>query len=157
MKKMREIVFKVIVFFLLLLCVIISVSWIYHSFMLKQETRNAPSPGKMVEVNQHQMHVYREGEGEKTIVLLAGGGTSAPMLDFKPLWSRLSANHSIAVVEKAGYGWSETASVSREIDGLLEESRTALKLAGAHPPYVLTAHSMSALEAIRWTQKYHWA
>ena len=40
------------------------------------------------------------------------------------------------------------------IDAILEESRTALQLASVQRPYVLAAHSMSGLEAIRWTQKY---
>jgi len=100
------------------------------------------------------MHVYSEGDGENTIVFLSGAGTSAPVLDFKPLWSALSFDYTIAVVEKAGYGWSETAEVSREIADILEESRNALQLADIPPPYILAAHSMSALEAIRWAQKY---
>ena len=100
------------------------------------------------------MHVYSEGNGEQTIVFLSGAGTSAPMLDFKPLWTELSPTYTIAVVEKAGYGWSDIADVSREIDVILEESRTALQLAGVQPPYILAAHSMSGLEAIRWAQKY---
>ena len=52
------------------------------------------------------------GDGEQTIVFLSGGGTSAPVLDFKPLWTKLSPTYTIAVVEKAGYGWSEVATVS---------------------------------------------
>ena len=110
----------------------------------------------MVDVNGHKMHVYQQGKGKQTVVFLiiSGGGTSAPMLDFKPLWSLLSSSYSIAVVEKAGYGWSEVAHVSREIDVILEETRTALQLAEVPPPYVLAAHSMSGIEAIRWAQLY---
>ena len=138
----------------LLLGSIIGGSWIYHSIAMKKEIASTPPPGKMVDVDDHAMHVYAEGDGEQTIVFLSGGGTSAPVLDFKPLWTKLSPTYTIAVVEKAGYGWSEVATVSREIDVILEESRTALELAGVQPPYVLVAHSMSGLEAIRWAQMY---
>lgn len=57
------------------------------------------------------------------------------------------------VVEKSGYGWSETSNTPRDIDTILEETRKALELAGEKGPYVLIPHSMSGLEAIYWAQK----
>ena len=138
----------------LLVVFVVGGAWIYHTIQMKKELALTPAPGKVVDVNGHAMHVYLEGDGKQTIVFLSGGGTSAPVLDFKPLWSELSPTYTIAVVEKSGYGWSDIADVSREIDVILEESRTALSLAGMRPPYVLAAHSMSGLEAIRWAQIY---
>lgn len=146
-----KITFSVI---LILLLSVVSLSWVYNKFATTKEIKNTPPPGEMVEVNGHNMHVYAEGEGKAAIVFMSGGGTSSPTLDFKPLWSKLSLKHRIVVVEKAGYGWSDVADVSRDIDVILEETRTALKLAGERPPYVLAAHSMSGLEAIYWAQKY---
>ncbi|MER2089433.1 MAG: alpha/beta hydrolase [Sporosarcina sp.] len=154
MQKLKRVIKTSILSIIIFFVVIISGSWVYHSIAMKKEIASTPAPGILIEVDGHSMHVYTEGDGEHTIVFLSGAGTSAPMLDFKPLWSELSPAYTIAVVEKAGYGWSETADVSREIDIILEESRTALRLADVRPPYVLTAHSMSGLEAIRWTQKY---
>lgn len=58
-------------------------------------------------------------------------------------------------VEKAGYGWSETARVPRDITTILEETRTALLLADLHPPYVLMPHSLSGIEALAWAGHYH--
>ena len=154
MQKFKRIAKISVLSILLLLVFVVGGSWIYHSIAMKKEIALTPPPGKMVDVDGHTMHVYVEGHGEQTIVFLSGAGTSAPMLDFKPLWSALSPKYTIAVVEKAGYGWSQEADVSREIDVILEESRSALQLADVRPPYVLAAHSMSALEAIRWAQKY---
>ena len=151
MKKNISILFLAIIILLILL---LSTSWIYNKVVTSKEIKETPPPGKMVLVNDHQMHVYTDGVGDTTIVFLSGGGTSAPTLDFKPLWSRLLKDHRIVVVEKAGYGWSDIADVSRDIDVILEETRTALKLAGENPPYVLAPHSMSGIEAIRWAQKY---
>lgn len=133
---------------------LIGLSWGYHTITLQKERKETPPPGELVDVNGHKMHVYTEGNGTDTIVFMSGGGTSAPTLDFKPLWSRLAEEHRIAVVEKAGYGWSDVADVSREIDVILEETRTALERAGEKPPYILAPHSMSGIEAIRWAQKY---
>ena len=154
MKKFKRIAKISVYTVLLLLVFVIGGTWIYHSIAMKKEITSTPPPGKMVDVDGHAMHVYTEGKGEQTIVFLSGSGTSAPMLDFKPLWSALSPKYTIAAVEKAGYGWSDIADVSRNIDVMLEESRNALRLADVGPPYVLAAHSMSALEAIRWAQKF---
>ncbi|MFJ7953106.1 alpha/beta fold hydrolase [Lysinibacillus sp. NPDC096418] len=154
MRKISKMVIKVCLVLGALLVMVFGASWIYHLNAIKKEVLDTPPPGKMVEVNGHQMHVYQQGKGKQTVVFLSGNGTSAPMLDFKPLWSLLSSSNSIAVVEKAGYGWSEVADVSREIDVILEETRTALQLVEIRPPYVLAAHSMSGIEAIRWAQLY---
>lgn len=100
------------------------------------------------------MSVYREGSGDTTLVFLSGGGTCSPILDFKSLYSRLSDEFSIAVVEKFGYGFSDIIGRKRDIDSILEDTRSALAAAGATAPYVLCPHSMSGLEALYWAQKY---
>lgn len=44
--------------------------------------------------------IFLEGNGEKTLVFMAGSGTGCPTLDFKPLWSLLTKRHRIVVIEK---------------------------------------------------------
>lgn len=154
MIKVKKISIFIVLSIVTLLLFVITVLWIYNKIATAKEIENTPPPGQIVTVNGHDMHVYTEGESETTIVFIAGGGTSSPTLDFKPLWSELLPKYRIAVVEKAGYGWSEIADVPRDIDFILEETRSALDLAGENPPYVLAPHSMSGIEAIRWAQKY---
>lgn len=110
--------------------------------------------GKMVTVNNHKMHIYINGGGANTLIFMSGGGTCCPTLDFKPLWMRLCSQFTIAVVEKAGYGWSEEARVPRDINTILDETRTALLLAELPPPYVLMPHSLSGIEALAWAKRY---
>ena len=94
------------------------------------KSMNYLAPGKLVDVNGHMMHVYGCGSGAERLVFMSGSGTPCPTLDFKPLWEKLSDKYRIIVVEKAGYGWSETAKISRSISTILEETRRALELAG---------------------------
>ena len=79
---------------------------------------------------------------------MSGGGTSSPVLDFKSLYSLLSDDYKIVVVEKFGYGFSDVVDNERSIDSILEDSRTALTKAGVVGPYVLFPHSMSGIEAL---------
>jgi hypothetical protein len=101
---------------------------INHNNQLRKEAKEYLPPGRIVEVNDKKLHVYTEGEGDITLVFMAGHGTSNPTLDFKPLWMRMIDEYRIAVIEKSGYGWSETSNSPRDIDTMLEETR---KVSGA--------------------------
>lgn len=129
--------------------------FVYHRICLARESALLTPPGTMADVGGGQMHVYTEGDGEKTLVFLSGGGTCSPVLDFKSLYSLLSSEYRVAVVEKFGYGYSgDSGGRSRDIDTILEDTRSALLGAGVKGPYVLCPHSMSGLEALRWAQRY---
>lgn len=134
--------------------VLITASYIIHQIKLSKEDKLFTPTGKMVEVNGHQMHVYVEGNGEETLVFMSGGGTSSPVLDFKSLYSLLSDKYKIAVVEKAGYGFSDITNSEPNIDTILQETREALLKSGVEGSYILAPHSMSGIEALYWAQVY---
>ncbi len=125
-----------------------------HTVKLNQEKPLLEPLGQLVEVDGAKMSVYSEGEGEKTLVFLSGGGTCSPILDFRSLYSLLSDDYRIAVVEKFGYGFSDVTDAERDIDTMLEHTRAALSAAEIEGPYVLCPHSMSGIEALYWAQKY---
>lgn len=153
MKKRKRGV-KIILIIITMLIVMLSAIYINHQIHLKKESALLSPLGQIVEVDGHHMSVYVEGEGQITLVFMSGGGTSSPILDFKTLYSLLSDKYRIVVVEKFGYGFSDIVDKSRDIDAILEDTRTALTLAGLDAPYVLCPHSMSGLEALYWAQKY---
>ncbi len=131
--------------------------FINHKVRLAQEAERFTAIGTLVNVNGYNMNVYTEGEGDVTVVFMSGGGTCSPVLDFKSLYSRLTEDHAVAVVEKVGYGFSDVAGAAdapRDIDSILSDTRAALAGAGVSAPYILCPHSMSGLEAIYWAQKY---
>lgn len=119
-KRMMLIIFTIIISFFVL---ILTVSFINHKIQLSKEEERFVPIGQLVEVNGHQMHVYTEGKGEDTLVFMSGGGTSSPVLDFKSLYSLLSDQYKIVVVEKAGYGFSEVTDTDRDIDTILAETK----------------------------------
>ncbi|MFJ3387659.1 MULTISPECIES: alpha/beta fold hydrolase [unclassified Lysinibacillus] len=118
---------------------------------------NYPIPGEMVEINQHNIHVYKTGESSKSnsrIILLPGSGTTSPYADFYPLYSKLKDQYEIILYERPGYGWSDKTADDRNIDTMVDELRETLQRVNEAPPYVLVAHSMGALETIRYAQRY---
>lgn len=137
----------------LLLLAMIAV-FIINKVLIKEEKILLTEPGEIVYVDGHGMNVYTEGEGEHTLVLLAGSGTPAPVLDFSSLCSALSDKYRIVIVERFGYGCSDIVDTERSFTTILRQDREALSKAGIEGPFILCPHSMSGLEAILWAQTY---
>ena len=147
-KKKRALIEFIITFTILLAFVL------FHHIQLKIEEPLRAPLGQLVEVNGNNMSVYTEGSGDKTLVFLSGSDTPSPILDFKSLFSLLSDEYRIVVVERFGYGFSDVVDKPRDIDTVLSETRAALAAADINGPYVLCPHSMSGLEALYWAQQY---
>lgn len=146
--------FKIFAFIILLFVVILLAVYINHRIRLDKEQELLVPLGEMISVDGNNMSVYKEGSGDKTLVFLSGGGTCSPILDFKSLYSLLSDEYQIVVVEKFGYGYSDVVDRDRDIDSILDDTRKSLEMAGIKGPYVLCPHSMSGLEALYWANKY---
>ena len=155
MKTAIKITFRVILIIICLIILFLLSVFIYHRVMLSKEKPLILQPlGDMIEVDGGKMCVYTEGSGEHTIVFMSGYGTPSPILDFKPLYDKLSDDFRIVVVEKFGYGFSDETDMSRDIDTMLKQTREALQGAGVESPYILCPHSASGIEAMYWAQTY---
>ena len=85
---------------------------------------------------------------------MSGYGTPEPILDFKPLWSKLSNDYRIVVIEKFGYGFSDTVETERSFETILRQDREALSKLGIEGPFILCPHSMSGVDAMLWEIEY---
>jgi pimeloyl-ACP methyl ester carboxylesterase len=118
------------------------------------EQNKYPVLGELVEVNGKNMHIYTKGEGDNTIVLLSGLGTTAPVLDFEPLVNELAKRNKVVVVEAFGYGWSDITKSERTVENMVGEMRTALQEANIKGPYVLMPHSISGIYSMYYANTY---
>jgi len=133
---------------------LIAIGFITQTTLTRLELKQLVQPGDVVEVYGKNMHIYSVGEGENTIVLIPGHGTTSPYVDFQPLWSRLSHGNRVVVVERFGYGFSDRTNRERSIENIIEEMHEALKLSGQQPPYTLVGHSLGGLIGIAYSQTY---
>ncbi|MFS0723709.1 alpha/beta hydrolase [Paenibacillus sp. 1P07SE] len=143
---------KVVLIIVLVLVVSGVAGSIYQDRSKQAEVTRYPPLGTMVEVEEKQMHVYAQGEGDMTIVLASGHGTENPYVDFYPLHEKLSEQSRVVVYDRFGYGWSDQTSVPRDIDIITQELHTLLHESGEKGPYLFVAHSIASLEAIRFAQ-----
>lgn len=154
MKKILVKSLKVILIIFTIIVLLVIITFVRHKICSSNEKDLLTPLGDLVEVNGHNMSIYAEGDGDTTLVFMSGGGTCSPILDFKSLYSLLSKDYKIVVIEKFGYGFSDVVDENRDIDTILSETRMALDKAGIKGPYVLCPHSMSGLEALYWAQNY---
>lgn len=131
------------------------VLWVaIHQVMVLFEKNKYEATGQLVEVDGNSMHVHVEGDGPKTILLLPGLGTSAPVLDFEPLMNELSKSNRVVVVEPFGYGWSEKTKKDRTVENVVGEVRVALQEAKIEGPYILMPHSIGGIYSMYYANTY---
>ncbi|MGE7693850.1 alpha/beta hydrolase [Lysinibacillus sp. NPDC094177] len=145
---------KIVIYFIAAALIGLVVIFSYHQYQLSKESNLLGNKGTLVEVDHQKINVYTEGDGEDTYVFMAGSGVAAPIYEMKGLYSKFSQQHKIAVIERAGYGYSDVSKDERDIDTILAQTREALLKSGNKPPYILVPHSISGVEAIYWAQKY---
>lgn len=154
MKKILK-VLKRLLFGLSVFILLVSVSiFAFHRYQLTKESEVMDNKGTLVEFHNKKLNVYNEGDGENTFVFISGSGIAAPIYEMKGLYRKFSKENKIAVVERAGYGYSDVFDDKRDIDTILDQTRNALIQSGNKPPYILVPHSIAGLEAVYWAQKY---
>lgn len=86
--------------------------------------------------------------------MLSGWGTDSPIDDFFPLYSKLSENYQVVVLEYFGYSGSDITTDERTNEAMVQEIRTALHKLNINPPYILMPHSMSGLYSLYYANNY---
>lgn len=153
-KKKNHKIINVFLGFLAGLILLALLGMIISQVMTVYEKAIYSAPGEMVNVGGRQIHVYTQGEGDNTIVLTPGLGTTAPVLDFEPLIDELAKTNKVVVIEPFGYGWSDLTDDERTVENITEELRAALSAADIKAPYVLMPHSISGIYATYYANTY---
>lgn len=149
-KLFKKKLFKFLTIFLVLL----SIGTLWQHIMIYYEEKGLNYPGQLIDVNNHKMHIYGEGNGTPTVVLTVGSGTPCAYTDYYYIQKGLSKSVRTVTYDRPGYGWSEPTSIPRNIDDQVNDLHILLYRSGEKPPYILVGHSLSSLEVIRYAQLF---
>ena len=74
------------------------------------------------------MNIFVSGEGKHTLVFMAGsgGGSSSPIMTYKPFAQRFDDDYRIVIIEKFGYGFSDGFDGSRDVEHLSRNIKKAV-------------------------------
>ncbi len=134
--------------------ILLIIGGIWHFVLQKIETGQYPPVGDIYSINSRNMHLYSLGSGKDTIVFIAGSGTPCAYTDFYYLQNELQNYAKTVSFDQAGFGWSEKTDIPRTIDNITNELHELLEKSEQITPYILVAHSLASLEALRYAQKY---
>jgi pimeloyl-ACP methyl ester carboxylesterase len=116
-----------------------------------QHARN-PVPGSFYAVNGRQMQIYCSGAGLPTVLIETGAGAS--WLGWQGVQSRLAQVTRVCTYDRAGHGWSEPRSGTRDAEAIVRELHALLNQAGVARPLVFTGHSFGGLLAREYAREF---
>ncbi|WP_146755328.1 alpha/beta hydrolase [Arthrobacter sp. AQ5-05] len=118
------------------------------------ERANIDPYGEIANIPGGMVNVSVTGEGEQTVVLLAGYGTASPVLDFKPLVTELEDAYKVIVIERFGYGFSDLDATTRTVENISTELHDTLSKLGVNDSYVLVAHSLAGIYSLDYVNRF---
>ena len=130
------------------LCLVLMVAgYLYERISETRDASADPSPGQMVAVGDHRLHLLCTGTVGPTVIIEQGAGE--PAIFWWPVQEKVSAFARVCTYDRAGYGWSDPCRASRTIQERAEELHALLVNAAVPGPFVLVAHSYGGL-IVRW-------
>ena len=156
MRKVLKVIGKIISCIFVVIVIILLGIFAFNRIRLAGEKKLLADQqiSQMVEVDGHKMSVYVSGDGNHTLVFMAGAGAPCPILDYTAFTRRFENDYKTVIIEKFGYGFSDEYEGSRDVETRVEQNRKALEAAGITGPYILCPHSYTGLETVYWAQTY---
>jgi pimeloyl-ACP methyl ester carboxylesterase len=110
-----------------------------------QDETPPPAPGELIEVGDHQLHLYCIGEGSPTVMIETG--LASWSIQWWHVQEAISAFTRVCTYDRAGYGWSSIGPEPRTSQKVVDEFTLLLEAANIETPIVLVGHSFGALTA----------
>jgi pimeloyl-ACP methyl ester carboxylesterase len=111
--------------------------------------------GRLVTLPGGKVNTSVTGTGQETFVIMPGYASASPVLEFAPLVDDLDDNATVVVVEPFGYGWSDRQTkADRTVENMSTELHQTLTALDVHRPYTLVAHSVGALYALDYVNRF---
>ena len=131
---------------------IASVGGGYETVRESLDARAYPTPGQLLDVGGHRLHLHCTGSGSPTVVLEPGlGGASSDLGWIAPVVSRDSR---VCVYDRAGRGWSDAADGPHDGAHIAADLHALLDRAHVPGPYVLAGHSFGGLYVLSFAAQF---
>lgn len=143
---------RIFVGFLIILIVLVGAAFAGGALVRAQVLSGYPAPGQMLDVGGYKLHIYCEGEGSPTVVVLAGSGI--PSTYYWLVQSETAKGTRVCVYDRAGYAWSEEGIGDLSPVGQVEDLNSLLTQADIKPPYILAGHSYGGYIARLYAHVY---
>ncbi len=111
--------------------------------VLAQVEGSRPPLGALVDIGQRRMHLHCTGSGSPVVVLEAGASSFA--LDWALVQPPLARVTRVCSYDRAGHGWSDSATRGDTPENIVRDLRTLLVVAGERGPFILVGASRGGI------------
>ena len=116
------------------------------------DARAYPTPGQLIDVGGHSLHLNCTGSGSPTVVLQPGAGEMSSNMGW--IAPAVARGTRVCVYDRAGRGWSEPADAAQDAAQIATDLHTLLQRANVPGPYVLAGHSFGGLYVLTYAAHY---
>ena len=153
--KIIKKIFGIIIYLIMIVIFVLIGVCVWHYICNTSEEKSIKIPGDKIEIYDGEyIHAVRSGQGDYTIVLLPGMGTSSPYYDFYRLKESLSEKYSVIVMEPLGYGFSNDTDKARTLDNYETELSKILERYMVDKNIILIGHSYSGISNLNYANKH---
>jgi len=99
-----------------------------------------PPPGRLVEVDGYQRHLFCTGRGAPTVILEEGAGGGS--LNWSWIQRLVASTTRVCSYDRPGYGWSDPTDTPRDANTVSRELDALLKSSGERGPFIAVGHSL---------------
>ncbi len=125
----------------------ISALVLWHQGLVHKAATHFPAPGFFVNAGGHDLHVVCKGapvDGRPIVLFESGLGTDA-FLAWDRIATTISTKTKACYYDRAGYGWSDTASGVRNIPALSRDIAAVIDFLSPEAPVLLAGHSVGGV------------
>jgi len=137
------------------LVIIMVVGSVYQASASASDIKKYPPPGELYDVGDYRLHLYCTGairEGSPTVTLEAGSGL--PALTWYLVQKEVEGFARVCSYDRAGYGWSDSASGPLSPAQVATDLRKLLEIAQVPGPYILVGHSAGGYYVRAYINQY---
>jgi pimeloyl-ACP methyl ester carboxylesterase len=124
----------------------------YQSISNALERRRFLHPGRLVEIGNHQLHLYCVGERVPTVVLESPAGGMS--MTWAWVQDELATTTRVCSYDRAGLGWSEAGDGRYNAMRAPDELRALLQRAGERTPLIIAGQEYGAALARLYAGQY---
>jgi len=129
---------------LLLVVILMAAGFLYQNVSEARDRRFNRMPGRRYDVGGFKMHIDCIGQGTPAVILESGLGDS--YVSWRKIQPEIAKFTRVCSYDRAGLGYSESASGPRTSKIIAEQLHALLQAAAVPSPYVLVGHSMGGFD-----------
>jgi len=147
---------NIIAFIVLLIIMLLMTGAFYEFFATQSEKRQfKAAPGQLVDIGDYKLHVNMMGERvENQPVVILESSVGSNSLDWQLVQPLIAECAQVISYDRAGNGWSDTASTPRTSENLADDLHKLLQSAEIEPPYILVGHRYGGMYVRKFQEKY---